>query len=390
MEEINEQDNLLSLGFDSLLLMNFKNRLSTKYNIDISLNEFFLELNTVELIANHVYNNMPKEELSKEVAETIDSVNDDFSRFMEHQIKDINKQLRNIVEIGQKKYAVKEAEERKDIAEKLSKTMLLEEDNFDKKQIRFIQEFVSKYNNKTKHDSLEKNSLEKALDEKKKQIDNLVTALSKSSEIEDILLEKIKNLKTECANIENKIIDFESNLKQVKETAINIELINSILKECETVDTLPRDRQKLLIDVLIDKIYWYGTNHGKGRIKIKFTGLDDEEVEEVELSDEELQHPMLQFRSHSVCKVNKTAIYKDVFKTQASDCSLIYSTLPEGTILEKLIKLRMLNGYTQREFAHLCSVGYSSICKYEIGYNPNVNNLKKICNAFNIKLEYFI
>ena len=150
IEEINEEINLLSLGFDSLLLMNFKKILSTKYNIDISLNEFFLELNTIELIANYVYDNMPKEELRKEVEEIIDNSNDDFNRFMEKQIKDINKQLKNIVEIGQKKYLVRESYERKDNPLSNIKAMKLENDNLDKRQMKFIKEFTLKYNNKTK------------------------------------------------------------------------------------------------------------------------------------------------------------------------------------------------------------------------------------------------
>lgn len=90
-----------------------------------------------------------------------------------------------------------------------------------------------------------------------------------------------------------------------------------------------------------------------------------------------------------MCKVNETTIFKEVFKTIKSDNSLAYATLPEETIAQKLYKLRMLNGYTQREFAKVCSIGYSSVCKYETGFKPSNDNLNKICSTFNIDINYF-
>ena len=68
-----------------------------------------------------------------------------------------------------------------------------------------------------------------------------------------------------------------------------------------------------------------------------------------------------------------------------------YYTLPEKTIAQKIYKLRMIKGYTQREFAKVCSIGYSSLCKYEIGTSkPNRVNLKKICQIFNMSIDYFL
>lgn len=49
----------------------------------------------------------------------------------------------------------------------------------------------------------------------------------------------------------------------------------------------------------------------------------------------------------------------------------------------------MIKGCTQREFAKMCSIGYSSLCKYELGFNPSIKNLNKISNAFNIDIGYF-
>ena len=85
-----------------------------------------------------------------------------------------------------------------------------------------------------------------------------------------------------------------------------------------------------------------------------------------------------------MCKVNKNATFKEVFKTMESGSLVCYSSLPERTSAQKIYKLRMLNGYTQREFANVCSIGYSSLCKYELGFNPSLKNFKKICRTFNI------
>lgn len=88
--------------------------------------------------------------------------------------------------------------------------------------------------------------------------------------------------------------------------------------------------------------------------------------------------------------MNVNATYKKVFSDLQNNTNKLYSNLPEETIGEKIYKSRMVGGYGRREFAKLCSVGYSSICKYELGYaKPNQDNLKKICEALNLPLKYF-
>lgn len=90
-----------------------------------------------------------------------------------------------------------------------------------------------------------------------------------------------------------------------------------------------------------------------------------------------------------MCKVFKTATFKKVFTPIISNGSLLYSDLPEKTVTQKIYKLRKLSGLTQREFAAVCCIGYSSVCKYELGSKPSSKNLKKICIAFNLKSKYF-
>ncbi|AJE10212.1 recombinase family protein [Clostridium botulinum] len=180
-----------------------------------------------------------------------------------------------------------------------------------KSKKKFINGLKILYKNKLKSNetSIERLSLEKSLNEKKNQIDNLVLALSKSSEIEDILLDKIKSLKNDCVEIENKIKNIETSTKEQKLNNINLSLIESIIDECSMIDQLSRNEQKRIIDILIDTIYWYGSGNGKGKIKIKFIGAD-ENTKEIVLSEEKLQQRMLQFYSPSTCKINDSFYLK--------------------------------------------------------------------------------
>jgi site-specific DNA recombinase len=202
----------------------------------------------------------------------------------------------------------------------------------------FLKNLKQEYKKKFKSNmvSIEKHSLENSLSEKKRQIDTLVNTLSKSEGIEDIILDKIKLLKNDCCELEDKIKNINSSTKKEKLNNLNLNLIESILDECEKIDSLPRDKQKKIIDILIDTVYWYGSgsNNGKGRIKIKFVGTDNNDGKEIELSEEELQQQMLQFSSPSVARIKKHYIFCKFFK------SILLTNL-----LFKLIKIHIFLRY---------------------------------------------
>lgn len=64
--------------------------------------------------------------------------------------------------------------------------------------------------------------------------------------------------------------------------------------------------------------------------------------------------------------------------------------MPENTIGEKIHKFRLMHGYSRAEFARVCGIGYSSVCKYEVGLVvPSRMNLEKISDVFNISMDYF-
>lgn len=85
--------------------------------------------------------------------------------------------------------------------------------------------------------------------------------------------------------------------------------------------------------------------------------------------------------------INKTATFKSVFKDTENQASTLYTTLPETNNAQKIYKLRMMNGLTQKQFARKVGIGYSSLCKYEIGYKISESNKKKICDYFDLQLD---
>lgn len=224
-------------------------------------------------------------------------------------------------------------------------------------------------------------SLEKTLSEKKFQMDNLIDKLSKNEDLEDMLLSKIRILKNECSKIQEELDSLEDNEKLAMVEKINIENIRTILNSCSKIDTLPKDAQKEIINEIIDEIYWDGTGKKGGNIKIKFIGYDDADTE----------NSMLQFSSDSMCKVNKTTVYKEVFTKLELDTYNTLKGLPENTIGQKIYKLRLINRLSRREFAKKCNIGYSSLCKYETDMGiPNAANIKKMNEAFELDGGYLM
>jgi DNA invertase Pin-like site-specific DNA recombinase/DNA-binding transcriptional regulator YiaG len=249
-------------------------------------------------------------------------------------------------------------------------------------------------NNKDLNNSnnqIEKKSLLKSISEKKIQIEVLVDKLSRNQDIEDILLAKIKTLKNECTKIEASISLLDNSELKTKFEKLNIEFIDSILDECEIIDILPRDKQKKIIDTLIDTIYWYGDSNGSGNVKIKFAGVDNEEDSEIiEIDEYNLVNDRLSFNSPSMCKVNKTTTFKKVFEPLKLLISDTYYDLPETNYSEKIYKLRIINNLSRHEFAKMCDIGYTSICLYETGTRkPNNINLAKIREVFRLNKNYF-
>jgi len=163
----------------------------------------------------------------------------------------------------------------------------------------FIDGLISKYNleNKNNEKADEKIVMNNLLLEKKKQISGLITELSKEEDeyMRGLIRIEINPLKNDCIKIESKLIAYENKIEKEKASKIHLQLMENILSECEIIDTLPRERQKQIINTLIESIYWYDNDENKGKIVIKFIGTDGEDSEELELYES-----MLQFNTPSI------------------------------------------------------------------------------------------
>ena len=191
-------------------------------------------------------------------------------------------------------------------ASKLEDLVLLSLKELSKSKQSFISKLRKKYAAEAKNNGPNKKLvLSKAFTEKKKQISNLLDELSKEDDefMKGLIRDKIEPFKKECMQIEHKLLSLENETKKAKADAINLKIIEDILNDCTIIDKLPRERQKQIIDNLIETIYWFGesNNSNKGNIKIKFIGTD-EDYEEINFTDKELEKSQLQFSSPSTCK----------------------------------------------------------------------------------------
>ncbi|MFT8350385.1 recombinase family protein [Clostridium saccharoperbutylacetonicum] len=178
----------------------------------------------------------------------------------------------------------------------------------------YLRELKEAYeeSSKDKNLDIERKSLEKSLFEKKNQIDNLVDKLSFAKDISDILINKIKTLEIECNDIQTKIKNLEHSKDKLKVDMLNLKIMESLLDDCNNIEALPREKQKEIIDGLIDVIYWYGDGRGDGRIKVRFVGSSDDD-ESIEFTEEDLTHAMLQNCSHSMPCIEKDDIFRKFF-----------------------------------------------------------------------------
>lgn len=120
-------------------------------------------------------------------------------------------------------------------------------------------------------------SLKKSIEEKEKQIENLMNKLSLDDDISDLIIVKIKNLKNEIKELNQEIEKLSTLNSQFDEEALNLSFIELMLDKCSIIDTLSKDEIKLLMDTLIEKAIWNGDDH---TLDIDFIGSDKEIEEE--------------------------------------------------------------------------------------------------------------
>lgn len=236
---------------------------------------------------------------------------------------------------------------------------------------------------------IQKRDLNKELELIDKQINNLVDKLSIAEGIEDILIEKIKKLKDKKKVLSDEIVNTDLVKNKIEDSMINLELLTGALDKCSVIETLDQDSQKKIINVLIDKIYWYGEGNNKGgKIKIELKSELMDISEKIEFEMESIKDEMSHFKTTSMCNVFENTTYNNCFKDIEVSSNTLINVLDETLLSSRIKLLRSKLNMTQREFANYCDIGYQSVCKYEIGYNISKINKIKICNKLNIDIAY--
>lgn len=111
--------------------------------------------------------------------------------------------------------------------------------------------------NASANNYLEKSdNLDNLLAKKKKQIESLMEKLSLDDDLTDLIISKIKSLKSEVADLNKQLNDIKTKKTQSDEEDINIYFTKLLLEKCSLIDTLSRDEIKQLIDGLITTITW--------------------------------------------------------------------------------------------------------------------------------------
>jgi DNA-binding transcriptional regulator YiaG len=68
----------------------------------------------------------------------------------------------------------------------------------------------------------------------------------------------------------------------------------------------------------------------------------------------------------------------------------LHDGLPEGSIAEKIYKLRKINGLGLEAFAKRIGMSVTAIKSWEVeGILPSQRSLEKICTAFTLDMTYF-
>lgn len=105
--------------------------------------------------------------------------------------------------------------------------------------------------------NLKKESLNKKLSTNTKLLNGLISKLALAPEIEDILLDRIKETKKEIESLKSSIEEIDKSKQSDKTTKLNIELIDNMLDKCLNLSEKPLPVQKEIISVFTDKILYY-------------------------------------------------------------------------------------------------------------------------------------
>lgn len=134
------------------------------------------------------------------------------------------------------------------------------EDLGDDKNI-FLKSLIHNLSSSSTSDlKMHKLSIEKQINDKYKILNGLLDKLALASDISDIMTNRIKKLTNEIKEFETKLDKIKYNLENTSSFEFNLEFLNMLFKECIHIKNLPKEKQKIIINLLVDKILYDDKN----------------------------------------------------------------------------------------------------------------------------------
>lgn len=103
-----------------------------------------------------------------------------------------------------------------------------------------------------------KNNIQFLIDQKKSQIDNLINKVSLDTDIIDVFIPKIKELKDELLELNTELQNAANNSINIKNEELELSFIKYLLEHCSIIDTLSHNETKALIRDIVGTMTWNG------------------------------------------------------------------------------------------------------------------------------------
>ncbi len=133
-------------------------------------------------------------------------------------------------------------------------------ENIGKNRLEFLDRLYkeNEKKNNANNRNLKKITLQKQIDDKQKQISNLVDKLSLDDSITDILIDKIKVYKNEVEVLKSELLNIESETIDDNNYITDLEMAEEFLNKCTDINNMSREQQKQFINIYVDKILYDG------------------------------------------------------------------------------------------------------------------------------------
>ena len=101
-------------------------------------------------------------------------------------------------------------------------------------------------------------SIEKQITDKNKILTGLLDKLALAPDISDIIMTRIKLIKDELKDLDFELNNVLRDLEFNSNEKFNLEFIDKLLSECINIKNLSKEKQKAIINILIDSILYDG------------------------------------------------------------------------------------------------------------------------------------